>query len=62
MAEPDLHAPSPGQTQNLCEFYSTFQRGVIEMQARLICDLQRRLDGKPITQEHINRLAGEPGG
>ncbi len=54
--EPDLHAPSPGQTQSLCEYYMTFQRGVIEMQAKLIVDLMRRLDQKPITQEHVDLL------
>ncbi len=49
----DLHAPSPGNSP-LCEFYLLMQRSIIEAQGKLIADLQRRLDGQPITQTFID--------
>ncbi len=52
MPGPDLHAESPGQTQNLCCHYSQWQRAVISVQAQLIADLHRRLAGKPLVTVH----------
>ncbi len=54
VAGPDLHAPAPGQTQALCEHYQLWQRATIEMQARLIVDLHRRLAGEPLVTVHCN--------
>ncbi len=53
--QPDLHAGSPGPgDQDLCCFYSQWQRACIEMQARLIVDLHRRLAGEPLVTVHCD--------
>ncbi len=49
----DLHAETPGNS-NLCEHYMLVQRVIIEAQADLIADLQRRLRGEPVTREFLN--------
>ncbi len=49
----DLHVAQPGQSP-LCEHYLLMQRAIIEAQGRLIADLQRRLDGQPVTQVFLD--------
>lgn len=52
----DLHAVPEGGNSLLCEYYLLMQRMIIEGQSKhlmtqavLIADLQRRLNGEPVT-------------
>ncbi len=49
----DLHTAWAGQSP-LCEHYLLMQRAIIEAQAKLIADLQRRLNGQPVTQVFLD--------
>lgn len=51
-----FHRPSPGQSQNLCDFYIMMLRSIVYWQNAQIMDMQRRLDGKPITQKFLDRV------
>lgn len=45
----DWHAPNPGQTQTRCDLYITILRSIIVAQSYHIADLERRVNGKPLT-------------
>ncbi len=50
-----MHAERFGET-SLCEHYMLMQRMIIEGQAKLIADLQRRLNGEPVTQVFLEAV------
>lgn len=56
------HAPCPGQTQTLCDLYITMLRSIIMAQGYHIADLERRVNGKPLTWTWIDGVYTEERG